>query len=91
MYYPSMGLFVLLKNKLTSDTLLIVNTHLLFNKNRGHVKLGMLVLLMKSISKIKSQYPVESVFFCGDFNMAPCSMLYNFMINKGVNLSVDLK
>lgn len=102
MYYPSMGLFMLLKRKRSgsndeeseekgSDLILVVNTHILFNKNRGHVKFGMLVLLFKIINEIKAQSNFGSVILCGDFNIAPNSMLYNYISTGHVHLGVDLK
>ena len=102
MYYPSMGLFVLLKRKqggLSDEEseekgqnfILVVNTHILFNKNRGHVKFGMLVLLFKIIHEIKAQFNPGSIILCGDFNIAPNSMLYNYIATGHVHLGVDLK
>ncbi len=102
MYYPSMGLFVLLRRKRADsdhdeeskegqDLILVVNTHILFNKNRGHVKFGMLVLLFKIMNEIKVKYNYGSTILCGDFNIAPNSMLYNYIATGHVHLGVDLK
>lgn len=104
MYYPSLGLFILLKNRKSQsaeadieneekkDSLtLIVNTHILFNKNRGHVKMGMLVLIFRIIAKLKAMFKIDSIIMCGDFNLAPNSMLYNYIATGVLHLNVDLK
>jgi len=70
---------------------MVLTTHFLFNMNRGHVKLGFIVMIMKAIQAIKKKYGVEDVFFSGDFNLIPNSMLYNYIVNHKLNLKVDLK
>ena len=92
MYYPSIGQFLLLEDNKYNKKILCVNTHLLFNKNKGHVKLAMLLLIFKIINILKSQIAkVASLIFSGDFNIVPNSMLYNWLSGNGINLSVDLR
>ena len=92
MTYPSTALFLLLeeKNKIKSS-ILIINTHLLFDAKRGDIKFGMLILIFKTIYKITQNFAVSDIFFCGDFNFMPNSMLYNFITKSLVDFSCDLK
>ena len=94
MYYPSMALFMVLTEKEGNNKgkhVLVVNTHLLFNKNRGHVKLAMVVLIMKAIDAIKKDYGVKDVFMCGDFNLIPNSMLYEYINTGNIDLYCGLR
>lgn len=94
MYYPSMALFLVMRRLDGPDKgkdILVVNTHLLFNKNRGHVKLGMIVLVLKTIEAIKKQHELTNVFVCGDFNLIPNSMLYEYISNGEIDLECGLK
>lgn len=91
MYYPAVALFVLLADKKRDNRLtLVVNTHLLYNNKKGQCKLGMLVLIYKAIVKLQNDYQVKDVFFCGDFNSIPNSMLYSYIADGKINLDVDL-
>lgn len=72
--------------------LCIANTHLLFNRNRGDIKLLQLASLFAEIDKLKREFlgnknPKTSVqripvVLCGDFNMTPSCDLYKY-ITKG--------
>lgn len=91
MYYPGVALFLILKDKLRDGKLtLVVNTHLLYNIRKGHVKLSMIVLMFKVILKIKNNFAIDSIFMCGDFNLIPNSMLYSFIAHQKLDLNVDL-
>lgn len=91
MYYPAVALFSVVRDRESDGQLtLVVNTHILYNMKKGHVKLGMLVLIFKTILKLKSQQPISSVFFCGDFNTIANSMLYSYIARGEVNLDADL-
>ena len=75
----------------------VANTHLLFNKKRGDVKLGQLAFLfaeldqMSEISNTEVSHSAEvgrqrcPVILCGDFNCTPFSPLYHFVINRKLN------
>ncbi len=74
------------------STLFVANTHLLFNKNRGDIKLLQLARLLAEIDDMTldarhsrqeastkdSHHPV---ILCGDFNSTPFSPIYNFLVN----------
>ncbi len=68
-----------------------MTTHLLFNNNRGHVKLGIVFLVMKAILELKKKHHIQDVFFTGDFNVIPNSVLYNYITRNNLNLKADLK
>lgn len=74
-------------------TIFIANTHLLFNKKRGDLKLLQLAKLLADIedmAKVVRHLPEKAttddmynpVIICGDFNSTPTSPLYEF-ITKG--------
>jgi mRNA deadenylase 3'-5' endonuclease subunit Ccr4 len=83
----NVALFAILKHKLKEDVcFIVVSTHLLFNTNRGDVKLGQTYQIIKTLellkSKYKSQFSKISLIFSGDFNAIPNSGIYKF-ITKG--------
>lgn len=61
----------------------MVNCHILFNKNRGDIKFFQIVLIQKAITLIVNRHGTESrpvsVIWGGDFNVLPCSPLYNYL------------
>ena len=65
------------------STLCIANTHLLFNKNRGDIKLTQLAHLFADIEKKSRENDLDlnhlTMILCGDFNSVPFSPLYNFI------------
>ena len=83
----NVALFTLLKCKQAGHLFLVVNCHILFNKNRGDTKLVQILFIMKAIRHIIELYSSprspenENIYivWAGDFNTAPCSPLYNFI------------
>ncbi|KAF7817225.1 carbon catabolite repressor protein 4-like protein 6 isoform X1 [Senna tora] len=70
-----------------SNKVVICNIHVLYNPNRGEIKLGQVRVLLdraKAVSKIWNDAPVV---ICGDFNCTPKSPLYNFISEQKLNLS----
>ncbi|KAL6095526.1 angel2 [Pungitius sinensis] len=64
-----------------SACLCVANTHLLYNPNRGDIKLAQLAILLAEIGRL-SRLPDGSanpVVLCGDFNSTPRSPLYGFL------------
>lgn len=65
--------------------LLVANTHLLFNNNRGDIKLGQIHLMMKGVNYLKKKLEEEhphctvNTIFCGDFNSLPNSGIYHYI------------
>jgi mRNA deadenylase 3'-5' endonuclease subunit Ccr4 len=65
-----------------SQAILLISTHILFNKNRGDTQVGQLLTLTKAIKHMKELYHNKysiGVLLCGDFNLSPCSILYSFL------------
>ncbi|XP_028802325.1 carbon catabolite repressor protein 4 homolog 6 isoform X2 [Neltuma alba] len=71
----------------SSNKVVICNIHVLYNPNRGEIKLGQVRVLLdraKAVSKIWDDAPVV---ICGDFNCTPKSPLYNFISEQKLNLA----
>eukprot|EP00347_Sterkiella_histriomuscorum_P024238 403331830 len=66
--------------------LLISNTHLYFNINRGDVKMAQLKMTTDTISQLRDYYQQVlkkkvQIVMCGDYNAGPRSGVYDFMRN----------
>ncbi|KAG2761089.1 hypothetical protein PC129_g13057 [Phytophthora cactorum] len=58
----------------------VANTHLLFNPNRGEIKLAQLDMLLKHLTSLRQEHNlILPVLLSGDFNLAPHSPLYHFL------------
>ncbi|KAG7389709.1 RNA exonuclease ngl2 [Phytophthora pseudosyringae] len=58
----------------------VANTHLLFNPNRGEIKLAQLDMLLKHLTSLRQEHgPMLPILLSGDFNLAPHSPLYHFL------------
>ena len=91
----NIGLIVALEPKQygkqsNKPVIFIANTHLLFNRKRGDIKLLQLARLLSEIdelAKIHSYLPQKAtnedmyspIILCGDFNSTPFSPLYDFL------------
>ncbi|WAR19516.1 ANGE2-like protein [Mya arenaria] len=66
-------------------TLVVANTHLLFNPKRGDIKLAQLILLLAEVDKCahfvnsKGKNDYQALVVCGDFNSTPHSEIYKFL------------
>ncbi|KAK2197442.1 bifunctional Endonuclease-exonuclease-phosphatase superfamily/Endonuclease-exonuclease-phosphatase [Babesia duncani] len=81
-----------------SDIYIVSNTHLLFNKNRGDVKLSQLCNLLMAVKDmekrclnhldtLQNQGLKPAIVMCGDFNFTPQSFLYHFLANGYISLN----
>lgn len=81
-----------------NTALCVANTHLLFNRNRGDIKLLQLASLFAEIDKLKKEFIVDKttkqstnkiqkipVVLCGDFNTTPFCPLYHFISTGTLN------
>lgn len=73
-------------------TLVIANTHLLFNPRRGDVKLAQLHLLSFTLEAVRRDVAERTgrdpfIAVMGDFNFTPDSGLYKYMTTGDVDLS----
>jgi len=61
---------------------IVATTHVLFNHNRGYIKLAQLHQLLQEIKSFASESDIRMpLILTGDFNATPNSALYNFLIN----------
>jgi len=81
-------LFTVLKPKFCEKVYFIVaNTHILFNINRGDIKLGQVYQILNSLRLLKDKYSDRNnnqiiSFLCGDINSIPNSGTYK-LITEG--------
>lgn len=90
----NVAILVLLKPRATGNTsrhssslVCVSNTHLLFNKKRGDIKLAQLACLFSEIEEIARISPpckegtsYHPIICCGDFNSLPFSPIYGFVV-----------
>uniref|UniRef100_A0A914WA32 Endonuclease/exonuclease/phosphatase domain-containing protein n=1 Tax=Plectus sambesii TaxID=2011161 RepID=A0A914WA32_9BILA len=79
----NVGIIVALTVKGTQARLFVANTHLLFNPNRGDVKLAQLAMLFSNLEQMSyrgEENDRDSLVICGDFNMEPLSPNYEFIV-----------
>ncbi|XP_075101406.1 carbon catabolite repressor protein 4 homolog 6 isoform X2 [Nicotiana tabacum] len=70
-----------------SNKVVICNTHVLFNPRRGEIKLGQVRLLLDKADGVSKLWDNAPVVICGDFNSTPKSPLYNYIVEKRLDLS----
>lgn len=96
----NVALFVKLRPKQTKtddSSIIVANTHLLFNPKRGDIKLAQLRLLLAKLqhfanksnsNRSKTDSPgYYPIIFCGDMNSQPDSPLINFIKTGHVDLT----
>uniref|UniRef100_A0A915AED2 Endonuclease/exonuclease/phosphatase domain-containing protein n=1 Tax=Parascaris univalens TaxID=6257 RepID=A0A915AED2_PARUN len=78
----NIGQLVRFKEALSGKEICIANTHLLFNKQRGDVKLAQLAVLLANLDKECGPESARKCPYviCGDFNMQPYCHIYDFLI-----------
>ncbi|KAL3672486.1 hypothetical protein V7S43_001784 [Phytophthora oleae] len=60
--------------------LVVANTHLLFNPNRGEIKMAQLNMLLEHLTSLRQEHDsMLPVLLSGDFNLAPHSPLYHYL------------
>ncbi|PIC25618.1 hypothetical protein B9Z55_018481 [Caenorhabditis nigoni] len=77
-----------LRCRVTREVILVANTHLLFNEERGDVKLAQLAILFASIQQMRDNLgkqadfngSIPPVIIMGDFNMEANSLVYDFVV-----------
>ena len=81
---PNLGIFVVLKRR--NDIFLVGNTHLLFNSNRGEIKLAQIAMFIKGLEMIQKRYKDElKVIFSGDLNSLPSSAIIEYLKKGEIN------
>ena len=84
---------IVLESYQTSFYYLIICSHLLFNNNRGDIKLGQIYQIIQSALLIKKYYkdiPITTIFG-GDLNSSPNSAIYEYITKNELNVEFLLK
>ena len=84
----NVALFLVLQSYKTSFYYLIICSHLLFNCNRGDIKLGQIYQIIQSALLIKSYYKDINIttIFGADLNSTPNSGIYEFITTKSLDV-----
>lgn len=70
-----------------SREVVVCNIHVLYNPNRGEIKLGQVRVLLDKAQAVSQLWNNAPVIVCGDFNCTPKSPLYNFIAEQKLDLS----
>lgn len=75
--------------KYQEQVLIVSNTHILYNPRRGYIKAAQLVKLFSTIAVLMARYecPGAPLICCGDYNLAPESLLHTFITHGTVSLA----
>jgi mRNA deadenylase 3'-5' endonuclease subunit Ccr4 len=74
------------------ELLCIINTHILYNPNRGDIKLGQLQLLFSGLNEFLRSYTDDKsnsihIILAGDFNATPQSQLIHYIVRGYLDCS----
>ncbi|RZS04143.1 hypothetical protein BHM03_00034432 [Ensete ventricosum] len=67
-------------------TLLVGNIHVLFNPNRGDIKLGQMRVLLERANTLSKQYGNTPVVISGDLNSTPKSAICQFLTTNELDV-----
>ena len=84
----NVAVMVVLESYKTKFYYLIICSHLLFNSNRGDIKLGQIYQIIQSALLIKKYYkdiPITTILGA-DLNSTPNSAIYDYITSKNVNV-----
>ncbi|CAK8570037.1 unnamed protein product [Lathyrus sativus] len=70
-----------------SRKVVVCNIHVLYNPNRGDIKLGQVRVLLDKAQAVSQLWNNSPIIICGDFNCTPKSPLYNFIAEQKLDLS----
>ncbi|KAG9458079.1 hypothetical protein H6P81_002587 [Aristolochia fimbriata] len=79
-------LFVFETRKDDSRRIVVGNIHVLFNPNRGDIKLGQIRLFLRKAHSLSEKWGGVPVLLAGDFNSTPQSAIYKFLSSSKLNL-----
>jgi hypothetical protein len=83
----NVAIFAVLNHIATGIGFIVGNCHLLFNINRGDVKLGQAYQIVQTLNNLSKLYACcfdkLNIVLCGDFNAIPNSGIYK-LITEGV-------
>uniref|UniRef100_A0AC34FGN8 Endonuclease/exonuclease/phosphatase domain-containing protein n=1 Tax=Panagrolaimus sp. ES5 TaxID=591445 RepID=A0AC34FGN8_9BILA len=67
----------------TEKELIVVNSHLLYDPDRGDIKVYQLAVIIAHIQKARTKN--QSIIFCGDLNIYPNSPIYKLIMEGKLN------
>ncbi|XP_006854929.2 carbon catabolite repressor protein 4 homolog 6 [Amborella trichopoda] len=70
-----------------ANKVVVCNIHVLYNPNRGDIKLGQVRVLLNRAQEVSNLWDDAPVIICGDFNCTPKSPLYKFISEQKLSLS----
>ncbi|XP_056170642.1 carbon catabolite repressor protein 4 homolog 5 isoform X3 [Syzygium oleosum] len=71
-----------------NQLLLVANIHVLFNPNRGDVKLGQIRLLLEKAHQLSEIWGKIPVIIGGDLNSMPQSAIYQFLASSELDIQL---
>ncbi|CAJ1972107.1 unnamed protein product [Sphenostylis stenocarpa] len=87
-YWQAVRSRVGLKQSMSGSRKVVVcNIHVLYNPNRGEIKLGQVRVLLEKAKALSKLWNNAPIVICGDFNCTPKSPLYNFISEQKIDLS----
>lgn len=85
----AVGIIDILRDKVANKVFGVVCVHMPFDPSNGMNKLGILVCIFKALREITGKFFLKDIFFCGDMNFIPNSMLYSYITTGKLNLKVS--
>ena len=84
----NIAIMVVLESYKTSFYYLVICSHLLFNNNRGDIKLGQIYQIIQSALLIKKYYKDKTIttIFGADLNSTQNSAIYDYITSKNINV-----
>ncbi|KAK2397585.1 Carbon catabolite repressor protein 4 5 [Trifolium repens] len=76
------------KQSTTNKRFVIGNIHVLFNPNRGDIKLGQVRLLIDKAYKLSQKWGNIPVILAGDLNSVPQSAIYKFLSSSKLDIQL---
>jgi mRNA deadenylase 3'-5' endonuclease subunit Ccr4 len=85
-----------LRHRNTDRVVIVANCHLLFNQNRGDIKLAQILGMLRLVAEFKRAFAAAdaepAVFIGGDFNSTPISGVYALMANGVLDVrDIDMR
>ncbi|CAL0313849.1 unnamed protein product [Lupinus luteus] len=69
-----------------SRRVIVGNIHVLYNPNRGEVKLGQIRFLLSRAGALSEKWGSAPIVLAGDFNITPQSGIYKFLSSSELNI-----
>ncbi|XP_004235772.1 carbon catabolite repressor protein 4 homolog 5 isoform X2 [Solanum lycopersicum] len=72
----------------SSPSFLVGNIHVLYNPNRGDIKLGQVRLFLESAQRLSHEWGDIPVVLAGDLNSMPQSAMYQFLTSNKLDIQM---